>query len=874
VEPIGIFYILENCFDNILNQNEYTMDCSGICNPTCSHCDDGIMDYDEYGADCGGPTCAAKLCRQFQLQGNGYCLGHTDCKGTTCFETTDLLSASWTCAQQSSTYAAGTTCSGLAFARCTGTYGEDLRGLSTDAKQVASCNCGYKCYYTSDVNTFVVASFKPTTVSTAMYCYTIATCSDGVKNGDETDIDCGGDLCSPICDVDHDWVVDDVDSCVTDPENDVDGDQMCRDNLDELCPYRWPDTSTEAPRKNGQSNGLPYCQRTVVGKMCKSKPISDDAMSDYEANVATLYPLSFLPVDVQELCYQLCANVKTCKFFSLVPSTAVAVPLCYLHSTCAYSSLNTVNNSVSFSLVETCFDGILNQNEQTTDCGGVCEPTCACKGCHAHSFVAMDSECTACATRVVYDEQFYSEEDCAALCTYLGTDCEAYDSKGGGFCHIMTRCGFYGSDSANVRRRLRTGAEWKRPAGGKPALTEMDEKEEEAVSESEDEQRQQQQQQQQQQQEEDDDDRWGVPSPSVKDGGRGSKVVATGGNGDDDDGGGGDNGFPSPAPSRSLLSRRLALGATTDSALLTTIEEPAPCDCCYQSDWVGIGPKESAALSIPCRVCGRNNCATRFKCFDKTGLARDIQWECYGTSTQSPPLVHRLTTTPNNDSQPMTPQPTTPQPTAIMDCGHGITAVLGDGSECEQLWLDSVMLGALVEQMISEALLLSSLQTFIYSVVSGVTEVGLSATPFVSFFTDVDDSLYGLFNGVVEFQLALTGVTNGDLRIGSVEKDLRNAIADVCGLPINSASIIIDTIRPPVNSGTIDLTACVRARVRARARACAGACVRSWSASFFFRLCKARRPACQAGWSRAVVAFRKGDVFLGGGSLLVLCGCR
>ena len=104
-----------------------------------------------------------------------------------------------------------------------------------------------------------------------------------------------------------------------------------------------------------------------------------------------------------------------------------------------------------------------------------------------------------------------------------------------------------------------------------------------------------------------------------------------------------DDGTPSPAP-RALLAARQLQGGSTTSAMSTTLGEttinsPAPCNCCYQGNWKGTGPKQSEqSADGVCRICRRNDCESKFKCYTKTGAAYDIDWICPESSTMSQKL--------------------------------------------------------------------------------------------------------------------------------------------------------------------------------------------------------------------------------------------
>ncbi len=47
-----------SCYDGILNQDETSIDCGGVCQTCAAKCANGLQDGDETGVDCGGP-CAA-----------------------------------------------------------------------------------------------------------------------------------------------------------------------------------------------------------------------------------------------------------------------------------------------------------------------------------------------------------------------------------------------------------------------------------------------------------------------------------------------------------------------------------------------------------------------------------------------------------------------------------------------------------------------------------------------------------------------------------------------------------------------------------------------------------------------------------------------
>ena len=759
-ENLNIFRVLETCFDGAKNLDEYTTDCSGMCTPTCSHCDDGEMNYDEVGTDCGGDTCT-DLCATFDLVGDGYCLGHDTCSGSFCFDTTDLESDDWECIVGD-----GSTCFEDASALCTGTHGSETRGFSIET--VSDCNCSTKCYYTSDINTFVMDNFLADSAD-VMECYSIATCSDGVLNGDETDIDCGGSLCTAICDVDKDGVIDDEDSCVNDPENDIDGDLTCRDDSDEECPYRVPVFSTTAAPTYGQSNGMSYCQFTTVDTMCKSTPITDDALSDYASLYAQLFPYGFLPRDMTEVCYSICANVESCAYFSLSPSSS-STPDCQLHETCTYDNLLKIEDAVSYVILENCYDGILNQNEDTTDCGGICEPTCACESCVTHGYAELLSGCSGCTGSVAYSGHTYNETECGQLCEYLGRECEAFEFPGNGRCIVKSGCDLYGVAVEGRRRHLAISSDATLPREPKKAGDDRRNNPKKAGAHTDVEHAHH---------DNSNGNEMYVPTPEPQ------------------------NDFPSPSP-RQLLSQRRQLAAPAPDDVNYLEDTPAPCNCCYQSYWYQMGPKAGSDVEGGCRICQRDNCYSKTKCYDKSGDVADIQWICPMSSTTLPGV--RLTTSPQATTTPVatTAAATTAAATTAVattavvttprtiDCGD-TTAKSGDNSDCALLWQDAMTLIELIQLMFDSGSFLTSLQTDFGTTVSSIDTASLTSSILDFYYSDVDTSTYGDVDGVVTFTAVLSGISNDDLT-GRVVMDIRNAIADNTGLPWFSAHIIINPV--------------------------------------------------------------------------------
>jgi hypothetical protein len=137
----------------------------GQCVPM--HCTDGSKDVDETDVDCGGPKCLP--CGPMKA-----CMVYTDCFSKVC--TGDVCAAP-TCMDNKQ------------------------NGAETDQDcgggTCPPCGNGLMCLQPSDCKSGVCL---PTATNQPDRC-AAPTCTDGVKNGDETGVDCGGDGgCQPCGD--------------------------------------------------------------------------------------------------------------------------------------------------------------------------------------------------------------------------------------------------------------------------------------------------------------------------------------------------------------------------------------------------------------------------------------------------------------------------------------------------------------------------------------------------------------------------------------------------------------------------------------------------------------------------------------------------
>ena len=130
----------------------------GMCVASAETCVDLVQNQDETDVDCGGSTCPA-------CQNGQRCTDPTDCEET---------------------------CNGMiCVTHCSN---DTLDGNESDVDcggRCAPCGAGARCNTPSDCRTMVC-----TNTGTSDECQPV-TCHDGVQNGDETGLDCGGSLCAP-----------------------------------------------------------------------------------------------------------------------------------------------------------------------------------------------------------------------------------------------------------------------------------------------------------------------------------------------------------------------------------------------------------------------------------------------------------------------------------------------------------------------------------------------------------------------------------------------------------------------------------------------------------------------------------------------------
>ncbi len=333
------------CDDGIQNGDETGVDCGGSNCPACPPdptCDDGVQNGDEEGVDCGGSNCAP-----------------CPCNGTNVTVTIVLDNypeeTSWTIAgSNGATVASG------------GTYGSQPDGSTVTFSDCLADDCydftindaygdGICCSYgngsytvTDDGGNVLTSGGTFGSTETTNFCLTSAspTCDDGIQNGDETGIDCGGSDC-PACP---------VPGCTDASAHNYDPSATVDDGSCETC--------TDGIQ-NGDETGV-----DCGGALCDpcSNPIpgcTDASAHNYDSN-ATVDDGSC------ETCTDGVQNGdETAVDCGGALCDACPVPGCTDASAHNYNPNATVDDGSC----ETCTDGVQNGDETGVDCGGaLCSP--------------------------------------------------------------------------------------------------------------------------------------------------------------------------------------------------------------------------------------------------------------------------------------------------------------------------------------------------------------------------------------------------------------------------------------------------------------------------------------------------------------------
>jgi hypothetical protein len=192
--------VAPTCTDGIKNGQETGVDCGG---PTCAPCavaptcTDGIKNGQETGVDCGGPTCAP--CNTSTACINGSLVLTLDIYPT---ETTwRILNATGTVMFSGGPYFSSSTVTVPICLQAGICYTFEIKDAYGDGICCSNGNGNYKVIFN---NATLITGGQFTSIEAKQFCVptsgggtSTATCTDGIKNGSETGIDCGGSACAP-----------------------------------------------------------------------------------------------------------------------------------------------------------------------------------------------------------------------------------------------------------------------------------------------------------------------------------------------------------------------------------------------------------------------------------------------------------------------------------------------------------------------------------------------------------------------------------------------------------------------------------------------------------------------------------------------------
>ncbi len=275
--------VCPSCTDGIQNGNETGIDCGGPDCPSCPTCTDGIQNGNETGIDCGGPDCpSCPSCTDGIQNGQetGVDCGGPDCVpcdtggGSDCSENEVILNlqldnypgeTTWNITNSSNNVlhsggpytSAGSTVSDT-FCLPDGCY--DFNIFDTYGDGIC-CSYGQGFYEVNGTSGSLASGGEFGSSETKNFCVgggdETPTCTDGIQNGDETGVDCGGPDCP---------------SCPTCTDGIQNGDETGVDCGGTLCPSC---PSCTDGIQNGDETGV-----DCGGPDCPSCPTCDDGIQN------------------------------------------------------------------------------------------------------------------------------------------------------------------------------------------------------------------------------------------------------------------------------------------------------------------------------------------------------------------------------------------------------------------------------------------------------------------------------------------------------------------------------------------------------------------------------------------------------------------
>jgi len=179
------------CDDNVQNGNETGVDCGGPDCLPCPTCTDGIQNGDELGVDCGGPDCPLCPCNNNLL----LTIVLDNYPEETTWQVTDGNGGVWFSGGAYGNFPDGSTVT-ESICLPDGCYTFSIFDSYGDGICCGFGNGSYTLVNTAN-GTVLASGGQFGTSDHTPFCVTSASCNDGIQNGDETGVDCGGSNCPP-----------------------------------------------------------------------------------------------------------------------------------------------------------------------------------------------------------------------------------------------------------------------------------------------------------------------------------------------------------------------------------------------------------------------------------------------------------------------------------------------------------------------------------------------------------------------------------------------------------------------------------------------------------------------------------------------------
>ncbi len=185
-----------SCEDGIQNGDETGVDCGGAECPACPTCDDGIQNGSETGVDCGGPECEPCPCLGVELE---LTIVFDQYENET---TWDIQDDNGNVLASGGPYSGQPTGSSIVEDICidSGCYDFTIYDSYGDG---ICCAYGIGSYSLAEDGTVLASGGEFGSSETTAFCTgQSSSCDDGIQNGSETGVDCGGPDCPacPTCD--------------------------------------------------------------------------------------------------------------------------------------------------------------------------------------------------------------------------------------------------------------------------------------------------------------------------------------------------------------------------------------------------------------------------------------------------------------------------------------------------------------------------------------------------------------------------------------------------------------------------------------------------------------------------------------------------